>query len=35
MSYYLDDISADHQGVIFTDEIGKVYEGRTSVGESR
>ena len=28
---YLDDISADHQGIIFTDEIGKVYESRTSV----
>jgi hypothetical protein len=28
---YLNDIRADHQGVIFTDEIGKVYESRTSV----
>nr|CAH0112774.1 unnamed protein product [Daphnia galeata] len=28
---YLNDIRADHQGVIFTDEIDKVYESRTSV----
>jgi hypothetical protein len=32
---YLDNITADHQGIIFTDEIGKVYQSWASVGESR